>query len=340
MEFILFFLAAILLDLLFGDPRWYPHPVRLIGWLCTFFETRFRQFFSKNPFFAGVSAAFSILTITAVVLLVILFIAHFLGKEVELVFAVLLFSTTIAIRDLLAHSHRVYLELGKKNNLVMARRAVSMIVGRDTVSLNEEGVIRACVETVAENMADGIVAPIFWAMVAVVIHGVVPQLAESGSTSFAAAVLGAFLYKACNTMDSMYGYKNERYLYFGCFAARLDDLMNYLPARITAGCLVAAAPLSGLDCKGALRIVLRDNSRHSSPNAGYPEAAMAGALGVQLGGAASYFGKTSDKPKIGDSLRPLARRDISRANRIVCCGSALFIGSCCLFYIIFATFFP
>ncbi len=338
-SFSLLFLAAIALDLLIGDPRWYPHPVRLIGWQCSFFEKYFRKIFAERLHVAGVFTAFFVLLFTEGSVYAILLVAHHCSRIAELITAVFLLYTSVAIRDLLAHSRRVYRQL-YRDNLLKARQAVAMIVGRDTAALDKAGVIRAAVETVAENMADGIVAPLFWAMAAVVVDGIVPRFATGGLEPVSCAVLGAFFYKACNTMDSMFGYKNERYINFGWFAARLDDCVGYLPARIAGGCLVVAAPFIGLRGRGALRIMMRDKSCHASPNAGYPEAAVAGALGVQLGGAASYFGTINEKPTIGDAERGLETVDILRVNWLVLVGSAIFIASVLLFYKGIVIFYP
>jgi adenosylcobinamide-phosphate synthase len=178
-----------------------------------------------------------------------------------------------------------------------------MIVGRDTANLDEAGVARAAVESVAESMVDGVTAPLFFAVLG--------------------GPLAALLYKAINTMDSMFGYKNERYLKFGWAAARLDDLANFVPARITSLMIPAAAFLLRLDSRGSLFILLRDRLKHASPNSGHTEAAVAGALGVQLGGANRYFGKMISKPAIGDAARPIAPQDILRANRLMLLSSAL-----------------
>ncbi|MBR2683433.1 MAG: cobalamin biosynthesis protein CobD, partial [Atopobiaceae bacterium] len=177
------------------------------------------------------------------------------------------------------------------------RQAVSMIVGRDTNALDEQGVIRAAVETVAENASDGFVAPLLF-------------MALGGP------VAGVF-YKAVNTMDSMVGYKNEAYRFLGTAAARLDDVCNWIPARMTAALMCLTAPLVGLDGRDAWRIWRRDHARHASPNSAHPEAACAGALGVRLAGPASYFGSVVDKPYIGDDLRPVESEDILRANRLL-----------------------
>ena len=202
----------------------------------------------------------------------------------------------LAAKSLKTESMRVY-EALKEGELEKARKAVSMIVGRDTERLTEEGVAKAAVETVAENSSDGVVAPLIF-------------LAVGGP------VLG-FFYKSVNTLDSMVGYKNDRYLYFGRFSAKLDDVLNFIPARISGLLLVTASPLAGLDVKGAWRIFKRDRKNHASPNSAQTEAAAAGALGVQLAGDAWYFGKLYKKPTIGDALRPVGYEDIRRVNRLM-----------------------
>ena len=191
----------------------------------------------------------------------------------------------------------------KEGDLEKARYAVSMIVGRDTQALNEEGVAKAAVETVAENSSDGVVAPLLF-------------LAIGGP------VLG-FFYKAVNTLDSMVGYKTDKYLYFGRFSAKLDDVLNYIPARISGLLLVAASPLAGLSISGAWRIWLRDRRNHASPNSAQTEAAAAGALEVQLAGDAYYFGKLYKKPTIGDPIRSVEYEDIRRMNRLMYAGVIL-----------------
>ena len=184
-----------------------------------------------------------------------------------------------------------------------ARKAVSRIVGRDTAALSREGVIRAAVETVAENFSDGVVAPMFWMLI--------------GGAPLALA------YKAVNTMDSMVGYKNDRYLYFGRAAAKLDDAANWIPARLAALLLVAAAPLTGQNATRAFALWRRDRRKHASPNSAQTESAMAGALGVRLAGPASYFGQVHQKPWIGDDTRPIEPEDITRAGRMLYAGSVL-----------------
>ena len=184
-----------------------------------------------------------------------------------------------------------------KEDLPAARRAVGRIVGRDTDALTAEGVAKAAVETIAENASDGETAPLFW-------------MALGGAPL-------ALAYKAVNTMDSMVGYKNDRYRYFGTAAAKLDDLVNWFPARLTALLMAALAPLAGLDGGGAWKIWRRDRRKHKSPNSAQTEAAMAGALGVELAGDAWYFGELHKKPTLGDSLRPIQPEDIRRANRLL-----------------------
>ena len=202
----------------------------------------------------------------------------------------------LAAKGLVQESRNVYKEL-QKQDLPAARKAVARIVGRDTQNLTAEGVTKAAVETVAENASDGVIAPLLYMLL-----GGAPL---------------ALCYKAVNTMDSMVGYKNERYLYFGRAAAKLDDAANYLPARMAALLLAGAAALTGQDARGALRIWRRDRRSHASPNSAQTEAVMAGALGVQLAGPASYFGKLYEKPTIGDALRPVEPGDILRANRML-----------------------
>jgi adenosylcobinamide-phosphate synthase len=193
-----------------------------------------------------------------------------------------------------------------------------MIVGRDTKDLNREGVIRACIETVAENMVDGITAPLFYAVLASFAG---PYM---GLSPIAGSVFGAFLYKAINTMDSMIGYKNDKYLQFGRCAARLDDMVNFFPARISGLCMIPAAFLLKLDYREASRIFWRDRLAHASPNAGHTEAATAGALGLRLGGPSRYFGKIVEKPYLGDGVRLPQADDIIITHRLVLLGTLIF----------------
>lgn len=309
MRLTLALLLGAALDLLLGDPPGAPHPVRLIGRWISLCEGALRRLLPATPrgelagglllvvLVAGPSAA---LAGGAVAL------AGFLHPLAALAAETLLCYWLLAGRDLRDHSRRVYDAL-RAGDLPGARAAVSMIVGRDTARLDESGVVRAAVETVAENACDGVVGPLLF-------------FAAGG------APLG-FFYKAVSTMDSTVGYKNERYLYFGRAAARLDDLLNLIPARLTALLMALTAPLCGLDAAGALRVWRRDGRKHASPNSAQSEAACAGALGVALAGDAWYFGRLCRKPAIGDAGRPVEAADILCANRLMlaAAGAALLL---------------
>ena len=320
-------LVAIGLDLLFGDPRWFPHPVRLIGRLCIFSEKLTRRL-SANEILAGTVTVCLVLAVTGGVTLLLLLFAASLSRWAVICTSVILLYFCFAVKDLIRHSDEVFRELSKmarpqqtsnKNNLREARKAVARIVGRDTDSLDEEGISRACVETVAENMVDGMTAPLFFAVIFSAFSGYL------GLPAIGWSAVGAMLYKAVNTMDSMIGYKNKKYIRFGRIAARLDDLCNFLPARISGVMLILAAFILKLDYRGALRIFLRDRLAHASPNAGHTEAVVAGALGIFLGGVSSYFGTPVEKPVIGDKLRKIEPGDIKRCNTLIIIGFFLFV---------------
>ena len=288
-----------LLDLAFGDPRWLYHPIRLIGNLIAWAEKPFRAAFPKSEkgeLAAGTFFAVFVVAVSTAVPALLLALASRLS--LWLVFALEVFWSfqILAAKSLKSESMKVYAAL-KEGDLPKARKAVSMIVGRDTQKLTEEGVAKAAVETVAENSSDGVIAPLLF-------------LALGGPA------LG-FFYKAVNTLDSMVGYKNDTYLYFGRFSAKLDDVLNFIPSRISGLLLVLASPLAGLSMEGAWKIFRRDRRNHASPNSAQSEAAAAGALGVQLAGDAYYFGKLYKKPTIGDPLRPVEYEDIRRVNRLM-----------------------
>ncbi len=290
---------GLLLDLAFGDPRWLYHPIRLIGNLIAWAEKPFRAAFPKSEkgeLAAGTFFAVFVVAVSTAVPAILLALASRLSSW--LVFALEVFWSfqILAAKSLKSESMKVYAAL-KEGDLPKARKAVSMIVGRDTQKLTEEGVAKAAVETVAENSSDGVIAPLLF-------------LALGGPA------LG-FFYKAVNTLDSMVGYKNDTYLYFGRFSAKLDDVLNFIPSRISGLLLVLASPLAGLSMKGAWKIFQRDRRNHASPNSAQTEAAAAGALGVQLAGDAYYFGKLYKKPTIGDPLRPVEYEDIRRVNRLM-----------------------
>lgn len=294
--------AAFALDLALGDPRWLPHPIRGFGWFVARWETFWRALAGWIGLrLAGVFFAVTAITAaTAIVALSIVWVAAVPWLTAGV--AVYWTYSLLAVRDLDVESRRVVREL-RQGCLQAARRQVSMIVGRDTERLDESEVLRAVTETVAEGLCDGVVAPLFY-------------FALGGP-------VGMAFYKAANTLDSMVGYKNERYGEFGWAAARLDDLLNWIPARLTAAIIWLAALLLRLDVSRSIRAVWRDASLQPSPNAGYPEAAVAGALGVQLGGLNFYGGRVSRKPNLGDAATPLTL-DIAEDVRRLLYGTALF----------------
>ena len=299
---ILAFFFGFLLDLLLGDPYWLPHPIRLIGSLISGLEKKLlggrTEKDHKKELKKGVLLVFLVLFITfsvSAILIVGTYNIHpYLGVLVETIMTYQI----LAAKCLKVESMKVYHCL-QTEGLEAARKAVSMIVGRDTSVLDEEGVAKAAIETVAENTSDGVIAPMLY-------------------TALGGPILG-FFYKAVNTMDSMVGYKNEKYLYFGRAAAKLDDLVNYLPSRISAYLMICAAFTGGKGYSGrqAYKIYKRDNRKHASPNSAQTESVCAGALGIRLAGNASYFGKMVKKPFIGDSLRNVEYEDIKRVNKLM-----------------------
>ncbi|MFR3767930.1 MAG: adenosylcobinamide-phosphate synthase CbiB [Blautia sp.] len=302
--------AGYLLDLLIGDPRWLYHPVCLIGNLITLLEKGIRKIFpktEKGELFGGFLEVILVCLISLGVPCAVLSTLYRYMPLAGLVLETFWCYQLLATKSLKDESMKVYDRL-KNGTIEEARYAVSMIVGRDTSELTEEGVTKAAVETVAENSSDGVIAPMLY-------------MALGGAPLM-------FLYKGINTMDSMLGYKNDRYLYFGRCAAKLDDLANYIPARISGWLMVAAAFLTGMDGKNAVKIYKRDRRNHASPNSAQTEAAVAGALRVQLAGNAYYFGKLYEKPTIGDKLREVEPEDIRRANRLLYGASVLSVLLC------------
>ena len=296
-----------ILDLIFGDPYWMPHPVRFIGNLISILEKVIRRFMPKTKrgeYIGGIILTVMVVSISMVIPLVIILMAKSINTYLALTVETFMCYQILATKSLKVESMKVYDELAK-NDLPSARKAVSMIVGRDTKDLTFSGVAKAAVETVAENTSDGIIAP----MIFIAIGG---------------APMG-FFYKAINTLDSMVGYKNERYINFGRFAAKLDDVVNYLPARISAYQMILSSFFLRYDYKNAFKIYKRDRYNHASPNSAQTESVCAGALDVQLAGNAYYFGKLYEKPTIGDDIREINYDDIKKANRLLYCTSFISI---------------
>ena len=292
-------LGGFVLDALFGDPAWLPHPVVYMGKAISRLEKFLRPRLPKTPqgeLLGGAIVAFCLPVGTFLLTGLVCWGAARLHPLLGLAVQMFWCGQALAARGLVQESTNVYKEL-KKPDLPGARKAVSRIVGRDTAELTAEGVTKAAVETVAENASDGVIAPLLYMLI-----GGAPL---------------ALTYKAINTMDSMLGYKNEKYLYFGRVPAKLDDAANYLPSRLAALLWVAAAAFTHNDAKGAWKIWRRDRRRHASPNSAQTESACAGALGVQLAGPAYYFGEYYAKPTIGDALRPIEPEDILRANQMM-----------------------
>ncbi len=299
--------AGFLLDLLLGDPYWMPHPVRWMGAAIVRLERLLRRLFPDTP--RGRRAAGVVLAILLPLLafglsLGVLLLCGLVSPWLRFAVETFWCYQVVATKALRVESTKVRREL-ERGDLPAARRAVSMIVGRDTDCLTEEGVAKAAVETVAENSSDGVIAPLFY-------------LAIGG------APLG-LCYKAVNTLDSMVGYKNDKYLDFGRASAKLDDVWNFVPARLAALVTVLASFLCGLDGKNGWRIFRRDRKKSASPNSAQTESVYAGALGLQLLGDAVYFGKTVRKASIGEPLRAIAPRDIARANRLLYVSAACFL---------------
>lgn len=287
-------LLGFCIDLLLGDPRWLYHPVQAIGWLISHLEPPLRRAFPRRLRLAGAVLVIAVVAITGIVTGGLLFLLHRLHPVAGFVGETIVCWLILATKSLRTESMKVVKAL-ENGTLDDGRKAVSMIVGRDTEHLSEEEVLKAAVETVAENASDGILAPLLFAAVL--------------------GPVGGMCYKAVNTMDSMVGYKNDRYLDFGRAAAKVDDVLNFLPARIS-GFLMCLAAYLGFDGKNAFRIFFRDRKNHASPNSAHTEAACAGALGLKLGGTHDYFGKPVVKPTIGDDLRPVRRGDVAAANRL------------------------
>lgn len=307
---IIAFVSGFILDVLFGDPKNLPHPVRAIGKLIDFLDKKLLGEIDEDKrdvkceqrkgFYLCLIVIFASIFLTAA----IIYLSYSFCAEAGIIVEAIMTYQLLAARDLATESYLVYEKL-EDGDLPGARQAVSMIVGRDTDALDETGVAKAAIETVAENTSDGEIAPMLY-------------LAIFGP-------IGGICYKAINTMDSMIGYKNDRYINFGYAAAKLDDFINYIPSRFSAILLIISAYIleGDFDWEAADRIWKRDRRNHASPNSAQTEAAVAGALNVQLAGDAYYFGKLVKKPTIGDDLRPVEAFDIVRANRLLFMASAI-----------------
>lgn len=292
-------LAGCLLDAVLGDPYRLPHPIRWMGRLIAWMEKTLRPRFPKTAQSERTGGTVMVLLVLALTIgctAFLLYICKRFSFWLWWAVSAVICYYMLAARSLAGESGKVYRAL-QSGTLEEAREAVSRIVGRDTAQLDRAGVARAAVETVAENTSDGVVAPLVYMAIGGPVWGVA--------------------HKAVNTMDSMVGYHNEKYENWGRTAAKLDDLVNFLPARLAGALMCAAAPLCGLDGRSAWRVFRRDRLNHKSPNSAHTEAACAGALHLRLGGNSFYFGKLVEKPTIGDDLRPIQPEDIRRANRLM-----------------------
>ncbi len=288
-------IIAFILDLIFKDPKNIPHPIIFIGKLIKYGEISLRKIFRSGKIsetIAGTILTLFVIFVSFIIPYIILSIFYSINMMLGIILEVFLCFQILSLGSLKDAAMKVYTELST-GTLDGAKKNLSHIVGRDTENMEEHGIIKATVESVAENTSDGIVAPIFYMLI--------------GGASF------GMLYKAVNTLDSMIGYNNKKYQYFGKVAARLDDILNIIPARITGFLYVLAALLSGCNYKKSYAILLRDRWNHLSPNSGYPESAMSGALGIQLGGPSSYFGEIVDKKYIGDNDKEPNMEDIPKA---------------------------
>ena len=298
-------ISGYLLDLLFGDPRWFPHPVRIIGFFILRLEAFLRGLI-KNEKIAGVLLVVLIVIPAYLGVYGMIKIAMRINVYLGIALNVFFIYSSLALKDLKAHSFRIYEEL-KRKNMANARKALSLVVGRDTRDLAEKEIIRASVETIAENIVDGVISPLFYC--------------------FIAGAPLALSYKAINTLDSMVGYKNERYKHFGWASAKIDDLANFIPARISMLFLALASWFCAGNPINALRIGMRDGRKNPSPNSGIPEAAVAGALGVQLGGLNFYNSIPVPKPLIGDDFYPLGINHIKESINLAYASSVLFMAA-------------
>ena len=295
---------AYVLDLIFGDPQNIIHPVQIIGKMINIGEKSLlgKKYKSdrKYKFFAGMILNITVISLTYEITYLIRRISE--NSIIFTVAEIYLMYTVFSINSLAREGNRVY-NILKEGNIERARKDLSYLVSRDTGTMDEKMIIRSTMETISENTVDGIVAPMLY--------------------MFLGGLPLSMTYKAINTFDSMVGYKNEKYMDFGKFSAKLDDVANFIPARITGILIVIASVILGYDYKNSLKIFIRDRKNHSSPNSGHAEAGVAGALGVQFGGRVSYFGKEVDKPVIGDKIKDFELEDIKKNIKIMYVASFL-----------------
>lgn len=298
-------IIGFIIDFFVGDPHTVPHPVVAIGKLISFLDKKLRLGNGdERDILRGVWTVLIVASVSTAVPAVILFIMWKIHPVVYLVVSSIMCAQILAARELVREC-RIVEKAIEEGDIEAARKAVSFVVGRDTDALDKEGICRAAVETIAENGSDGVIAPLFW--------------------MFLFGAPGGFFYKAVNTMDSMLGYKNDKYLYFGRAAAKTDDVVNFIPSRISAFLMIASCPLCHLDGKNALKIFRRDRFKHTSPNAAQTESVFAGALNVRLNGPAVYGGILHDKDYLGDDVRPIESTDIKRAGRLMYTASTLML---------------
>ncbi len=305
------FLLAITLDFFIGDPSYSLHPVRITGRAISFFE-HVLYISGWRGFFRGLALFVCMLVVTLITIACLYLLIHSLNEIAAILFSVYIVYSCIAYRDLIRHCNAVYSAL-IENDIVRSRHALSMIVGRDVLCLDSVGIGRALIETLAENFVDGFLAPVFWFVLGcfsgkwLAVEPVLP------------GTLCIVLYRTVNTLDSMLGYKNARYRYFGFFSARADDLMNWIPARISVFIIAASAGLCGMNPLSCLRIAVRDRLNHSSPNAGHPESCIAGAIGARLGGPVTYSYGTVEKAWMGEGSENVTREHINRSLTVIHC---------------------
>lgn len=290
-------IVAVLLDFAIGDPYWFPHPVIYIGKLISYLEEKGRKYFKSDKalkILGGLIVITIAITSCGIPLLILFIIKH--NFWIYHIVNILLLWTTLAAKSLKIEGKRVYCDL-KNEDIVEARKKLSYIVGRETKELTREEIIRADIETIMENTADGVIAPLFYAMI--------------GGAPF------AMMYKGINTMDSMLGYMNDKYIHLGFFPAKVDDIFNFIPARISGILICLSAPMINGSILRSFKIMLRDRKNHKSPNCAYPEGAAAGAIGIQIGGSNVYFGKVVYKPTIGDRIKDLHYEFINHSIKLM-----------------------